>query len=408
MIDEERRLERELRARAAGIVVPWVPLRRPRRAASRLLLFASVTAVLVAAVLAGRTLDDRRLNAVASPAPTPAAPGNGTILTRPDIGRQARSTTPVVIGGAPRAGTFVLPYGGTWRYDGASGTLASATMPPYATEHPAPQGRLVAVERLVTTPGGYRIAKGLAIRDPQGAERVVYQASGDGFYWSGWSPDGRYVALWEIGQYSGSIDQDGRPLVVVDVLNGARVDLGPVLLNGTTAWAEPHTLAFIAGVSRMVWQTKVLRLWSPESGIRDLTGADVAALAPAWSAGGRRVYFVSGPSGELEPLAYAAGRGVGDRRIGIYDVASGLTRTLEHEPGYVEEGVRPSRDGTRLLVLRRRTVVATDINAIPPLDLEVWLTDPEGGHGTPLVRVASSGFGYYGAYPGPADWDWSE
>jgi len=102
-----------------------------------------------------------------------------------------------------------------------------------------------------------------------------------------------------------------------------------------------------------------------------------------------------------------AGRGVGDRRIAVLNVATGALRSLPHEPGYVEEGARPSHDGTRLLVLRRKTVPSTDLHSIADAPIEVWLTDADGAHGTALMRVTNS-FGYYGWDPGPSEWDWSE
>ena len=111
----------------------------------------------------------------------------------------------------------------------------------------------------------------LAIRDGAGGpERVVYRAP-ELFYWSGWSPDGRYVALWEVDFYSGSVDLDGRPLLVIDAATGTRVVLGRTLLYGSTAWVPPHTLAFVAGFGRAIWDNKRLTLWSPETGTRDLT-----------------------------------------------------------------------------------------------------------------------------------------
>lgn len=343
----------------------------------------------------------------AIPSATPMAqPSGDRILLRPNIAGQVRAGAPTLLNAVPQAGSFVMPYGG-WRYDGVAGTLAPAGSSRALTEHPAPQGPLVAVERLAATPGGYLLASELAIRDANGAERVVYRAP-VGFYWSGWSPDGRYAAVWEIDTFSGSIDLDGRPLVVIDAVRGDRVDLGKTLLNGTTAWTAPHTLAFVAGEFRMVWNAKTLRLWSPESGIRNVTGPETAALAPVWSADGHRLYFVSGPVGQYDPLPFFAGRGVGDRRLSVYDPATGSTRSLPHEPGFAEEGVRPSRDGTRLLVLRRRIVEASDVQSIPDAPLEVWLTDADGARGTALVRIPGSGFGYYGWYPGPSEWDWSQ
>ncbi len=80
---------------------------------------------------------------------------------------------------------------------------------------------------------------------------------------------------------------------------------------------------------------------------------------------------------------------------------------LAHESGYVEEGARPSRDGKTLLVLRRKTVQAIDVRSIPDAALEIWLTDAAGARGTALVRITKVGFGYYGWYSGPSEWDWS-
>jgi len=342
-----------------------------------------------------------------SPPPIPGASGSrDRFLSRPKLGI-GQGQSPILVTAVPAAGTFSILASGTWRYDARVRAVYYLDQDPAPTEHLNPRGQTIAVERLRSTPGGYVIASELAIRE-QGVERVLYRAPGDGFYWSGWSPDGRYLALWEIDSYSGSVDLDGRPLVVIDARTGDRVDLGRTLLNGTTAWTAPHTLAYVAGNSRMVWDTKTLRLWSPEDGIHDVTAPKVAAFAPAWSADGRSLFFAAGPAGQWDPVAAVAGRGVGDRRIDIYDRTSGLIRSLAHEPGHEEEGVRPSRDGTRLLLLRRATASGADLSSIPKVDLEVWLTDANGGHGTVLVRFAGAGLNAYGYPTGPSEWDWSE
>lgn len=343
-----------------------------------------------------------------SPAPSPSASAApDRVLGRPVLDFLERSPAPTLVNADPGAGTFSMPMAGSWRYDARVRTLYPVARAARESEHFSPAGRLIAVERMRTTPGGYLIAKELAIRE-QGVERVLYRSSGDGFYWSGWSPDGRYVALWEVGSYSGSVDMDGRPLVVVNVQTEAHTDLGTTLLYGTTAWTAPHTLAYVAGGSRLVWDTKTLRLWSPERGVRDVTTPGRAAFAPAWSADGRSLYFVSGPAGQWDPVTAVAGAGVGDRRIEVYDISTGAVRALPHEPGREEEGVRPSRDGTRLLVLRRTTGLAPDVRSIPSVDLEVWLTDTSGGHGSLLVRFPGGGLSAYGYLTGPGEWDWSE
>jgi hypothetical protein len=92
----------------------------------------------------------------------------------------------------------------------------------------------------------------------------------------------------------------------------------------------------------------------------------------------------------------------------VYDTVTGATHALAHEPGYVEEGVRPSRDGSRLLVLRRRIALAANIQSIPRVDIEVWLTDANGANGTVLVRFPSYGLNAYGYLAGPSEWTWSE
>ena len=341
-------------------------------------------------------------SSVATPSPS------ASVITRPAANTQG--DRPVVLQSLPEAGAFVTSFAPAWRYDGRQQKLDFPASTPASLEHAAPAGGLIAIERQTQTPGRYLVSTELAIRDrSNGPDRTVYRAPVM-FYWSGWSPDGRYVLIWEVDFFSGSVDMDGRPLIVIDARTGMRFDLGRTLLHGTTAWSPPHTLAFAAGFGREVSQEKTLRLWAPETGIRDVSPIGTAALAPVWSASGQSLYFVSGPAGEYDPLPFFTGHAIGDRRISVYDLASGTTRTLAHEPGYVEEGVRPSRDGSRLLVLRRRTVEATSVPAISIRDtpLEVWLTDSQGARGTALVRIANVGFGYYGWYPGPSEWDWSE
>src|SRR5438309_9475184 len=174
---------------------------------------------------------------------TAGATPNGIRLTRPSALLMWGGDSPVLLRAVPEAGSFVLPYRGGWRYDGRQGTLVPAVSAAERIEHPSPTGTLTAIERQSLTPGGYAFSKELAVRDrPGGPERTIYRAP-EMFYWLGWSPDGRFVALWEIEQYSGSVDQDGRPLIVIDAANGAQVNLGRTLLFGTTAGRSPHTLA---------------------------------------------------------------------------------------------------------------------------------------------------------------------
>ena len=376
-------------------------LRRVRFSIVATLVVGLTNACIPAPVAPTATAVPASPSLVAAPSATAARPAQR--LTRPAA--PYGGDPPILLRALPEAGTFVAR--GRWQYDGVHGTLEQAAAIAEPLEHPAPSGTLVAIEHEGRTPGGYAISNELVIRDGAGGpERVVYRAP-ELFYWSGWSPDGRYIAVWEVDFLSGSVDLDGRPLLVIDAATGTRATLGRTLLDGSTAWAPPHTLAFVAGFGRAIWDDKRLRLWSPEAGTRDLTPEGIASYAPAWSGDGQSLYFASGPAGEYDPLAVFAGRGVGDRRIAVLDIATGARRSLAHAPGYVEEGARPSHDGTRLLVLRRKTVVSTDVRSIPDAPLEVWLTDTDGAHGTALVRI-TRGFGYSGWDPGPTEWNWSE
>jgi hypothetical protein len=361
-------------------------------------------ALVAAALIALVAMSCDSIGGRATPVPAPTPPR----ITRSVALQMIGGDPPQLLSAAPDAGAFLLPYRGGWRYDGRTGTLITAPTTPEPLEHPAPAGTLTAIEQQSQTPGRrYSISRELAIRErTSGAERVIYR-SPEMFYWSGWSPDGKFIALWEVDSFSGSIDQDGRPLLVIDAISGEKVDLGRTLLFGTTAWTPPHTLAFVSGSFRMLWDDKRVRLWSPENGVRDVTQPGTAGFAPAWSADGGSLYFASGPNGQYEPSSVFAGLGVGDRRITVVDVATGRLRTLAHETGYIEEGARPSRDGKRLLVLRRKTVSAADLQSIADVPFEFWLTDLNGAHGTALVRIPKA-FGAYGWLPDPNQWEWTE
>ena len=232
-------------------------------------------------------------SSVATPAPS------ASVITRPAANTQG--DRPVVLRSLPEAGAFVTSFAPAWRYDGRQQKLDFPASTPASLEHAAPAGGLIAIERQTQTPGRYLVSTELAIRDrSNGPDRTVYRAPVM-FYWSGWSPDGRYVLIWEVDFFSGSVDMDGRPLIVIDARTGMRFDLGRTLLHGTTAWSPPHTLAFAAGFGREVSQEKTLRLWAPETGIRDVSPIGTAALAPIWNASGQSLYFVSGPAGEYDP-----------------------------------------------------------------------------------------------------------
>lgn len=224
-----------------------------------------------------------------------------------------------------------------------------------------------------------------------------------------WSPDGRYIGLWEDAGWSGSIDADGRPLVLIDVRTGQRIPLGPTLTSKSwLAWLPPHTLAYVAGGDRMTWDNKTIRLWSPEVGFKDVTGPNEVGLAPAWDVPNQRLYFVRGPIGcerascppgslRYTPQEFFPGRGVGDRHLVYWDLQRQVTTPLPRSSEYAEEGVRVSRDGSQLLVLRRRFVPSDGRSEIVG-HIELWAFRPDLSDGRSLIRTTAQGFGYYGYY----------
>src|SRR5437773_9304353 len=223
-------------------------LRRVRFSIVATLVVGLTNACIPAPVAPTATAVPASPSVVAAPSATAARPAQR--LTRPAA--PYGGDPPILLRALPEAGTFVAR--GRWQYDGVHGTLEQAAAIAEPLEHQAPSSTLVAIEHEGRTPGGYAISNELVIRDGAGGpERVVYRAP-ELFYWSGWSPDGRYVALWEVDSYSGSVDLDGRPLVVIDTATGRRFDLGRTLLNGSTAWTPPHMLAFVAGLGRDVWR----------------------------------------------------------------------------------------------------------------------------------------------------------
>src|SRR5438477_4244473 len=157
-------------------------------------------------------------SSVATPAPSP------TVITRPAANKQGDG--PMLLRSLPEAGAFVTSFAPAWRYDGRQQKLDFPAGTPASLEHPEPAGDLVAVERQIQAPGRYLASTELEIRDrSNGPDRTVYRAPLM-FYWSGWSPDGRYVAIWEVDFVSGSLDMDEHPLIVIDSRTVMRFALG--------------------------------------------------------------------------------------------------------------------------------------------------------------------------------------
>src|SRR2546430_12873977 len=184
-------------------------LRRVRFSIVATLVVGLTNACIPASVAPTATAVPASPSVVAAPSATAARPAQR--LTRPAA--PYGGDPPILLRALPEAGTFVAR--GRWQYDGVHGTLEQAAAIAEPLEHPAPSGTLVAIEHEGRTPGGHAISQRVRIRDGAGGpERVVYRAP-ELFYWSGWSPDGRYIAVWEVDFLSGSLYLGGRPRGIV-------------------------------------------------------------------------------------------------------------------------------------------------------------------------------------------------
>ncbi|HEX9436208.1 MAG TPA: hypothetical protein VGA16_03505 [Candidatus Limnocylindria bacterium] len=203
-----------------------------------------------------------------------------------------------------------------------------------------------------------------------------------------WSPDERYVTAYQ--GITLAAGQRGEPvgLVAVDARTGASWPLGGSLhAIAWQAWRAPHTLAYVGAAGRSGWDQRRIRLWSPETAVRDLTGTDEMAFDPVWDPSGRSLYFIRAPAGPYVADDYFAGRGIGARRVARLDLETGARSEITGTPGYADEAVLASADGRDMLVLRRRT-------ARDPL-VELWLWPLDGRPPRALATVPIARFGEY-------------
>lgn len=271
---------------------------------------------------------------------------------------------------------------------------------------------------VVNVSAGPRAGSELRVRDlSTGVQRVVATVSppasddqATAFRVGSWSPDGRYLAYFGIS-ISNSVNADGVHLSVVDVTTSARTDLGTTIGGASRLdWAAPHTLAYtVAGGGRFTWERQHLRTWSPEAGVRAVTGPEDIGLNPSWSANGDTLYFITATStAAYVPMAFFAGRDSGARGVVSVDIRTMAMERLTAPGKYIDEGVRASTEEDALLVVRRTAQVAASLDALPPVRLELALLDPRTQRERPLVRIAGDvGFGYYGGYGGPEGMAWS-
>ena len=375
---------------------------------------------LVAIVLAACGDHAASADAIATASPlvttVPAAP---LVEITPTPIRTPYGGAPVPLGADAAVGMLSGGLLGGYRYDGATGTVqpdASISMP---NAYVSPSRRWRLEGRNVMRNGLFERTDLWLIDTTTGAERVLYSPPADGSATvqpnpnlpayvfertervGSWSPDERYLTLWEIGLVSASMDADGRPFVVIEVATGAITRLGQTLYQN--AWRAPHTLAYVAGGGRETWLKKTLRTWTPEDGTRDVTASGEVGLNPTWGPDGR-LWFVNGPEGQYDPPTFFAGHGVGDRSIIAVDLSTRVRTRFPRTPGYADEGIRISDDGKTALVVRRKLI---DKSVQADGWVEIWSAKADGSNANPLVRISAyGGFGYYGGFDSLTRMSW--
>jgi hypothetical protein len=270
----------------------------------------------------------------------------------------------------------------------------------------SPDARRIALLR--STPGPTfeaRLHNALWVIDPSGTPQRLYEPKESSAFLLNlaWSPDGRWLTVWEQPVISNSVSADGDRLLLIDATDGTVADLGTTLLaRSWLQWTRDGRLAFVRGGDRQTWLGKQLVVRAADGTVRVMTDDDHVGLAPAWVPGPRGqlgLAWVEAEVGNGNGGVYVAGTGPGARYGVVSDDLRSPGRRLPFPR--IVEGIRPSADAGVTLVLVRRP------SAPPVRDeygaLELWLMKPPGGGistQVPLVTgLGGLAFGYYGAQP---------
>ena len=266
----------------------------------------------------------------------------------------------------------------------------------------SPDARNVAVLRSSAEPTvRTRLHNALYMVAVGGAPRLLYEpSSAEAFLFGpGWSPDGRWVTVWEQPIVSNSWGADGDHLLLIDSTSGTATDLGVTLANRRwLQWSNDGRLAYVKGGGRETWREKELVVLAPGGAGIPVTDGGHVGLAPAWEprpAGSPTLFWVEAEIGDGNAGVYVAGTGPG-ARYGVEKTSGGAPQRLPIDQ--IVEGLRPSDDGRVTLTLVRRPTP-------PPVHdergaLELWLANPSTAAQVRLISgLGDLAFGFYGSQP---------
>ncbi len=272
---------------------------------------------------------------------------------------------------------------------------------------------LAALNRVAWHP----IGESIALDNREGALRGVLRVSLDGMDqgWvfstedlmnvprlAGWSPDGRWVALW-VGSRAQATEQDGLPLCMTRAEGGDLhcVEERGLLQPDYLTWSPDGRLAYISGSGRETWVAKRLTLLDVDTmALQTLISADEQGpLHPDWSPDGAWIVYSAGPATPLGMAYQQIETALNGRRIWSIDVASGRRRQLTNDKSYRDERPTWSSDGSHILFVRMDNTSAS-----------LWLMQADGSGLHPVVPELTrlpDAQGDYGYIDWGNWWDWN-
>jgi Tol biopolymer transport system component len=226
-------------------------------------------------------------------------------------------------------------------------TRAPATVEPTAQASPTVQSEVPGQVLRIPSPDEKWVAiierrtGGLDLVDPSGAVKEVFPP-GSGASSLKWSPDSRHLIYWP-WELSASIQADGLPLFILDVQDGSvRQVAETTLLNlHYQSWSpDGSALVFTNGGYRSAQVDKWLALYDVESGVtKTLVSQDeLVPGAVAWSPRGDWIAFAAIPAQQTGPewadwMAWD-NPAIAGRRIYLLDPARGEYQRLNGVEAY--------------------------------------------------------------------------
>jgi Tol biopolymer transport system component len=192
----------------------------------------------------------------------------------------------------------------------------------------------------------------------------------------GWTSDGAYLLFWQAPSFGAVPPPDGAPLFSLPAEGGVPLQCAEaVLVQDDSVTLDPtgsSLLAIIAGAGRETYTRKVLRgLSAAQQGGPSLSPAEVAASAPAWSADGQRLAYVTLPDQGAAPQS------LGQRRLWVVEAQGGSKPVqVTNDPAYRDEHPLWSNDGSQILIAR----LSREGRA------SLWLVAVDGGATHPVVE----------------------